>query len=238
MKNVLGKIFNEAGYDEYKNDTDTYFLRTDGIENYIVSEYSKEDFDNFFESKQTDNIIKVFEEWKLENEDVKNNTSMLICVEINELDENKYNYKNQIMIIEEDEYYFRKYVLIYTAKSIENLSVENNVCKEIRRVISDDKRFKDYEKEAYKDDEFFVAIELMIKLPFLKLDMKQQTFKSLDKKIESKLKEDISAECMEGLEKLLLEFKDPTYLEDLKKSFVNENTEERLEKFFSMFEVN
>ena len=80
---------------------------------------------DFFENDKTSQIIDKFERQSKisEHENIKKNTSLFILVEVDNLKEAFEDDKIQksILLIEEDYYYFRKFVLLYTLKGISDL---------------------------------------------------------------------------------------------------------------------
>lgn len=65
MLDLLKKIFNENDfqYDE-KNTDDVLFFYKNEKEYYLTSKYTENEFNNFFESKKTRKVIKLFNDLK------------------------------------------------------------------------------------------------------------------------------------------------------------------------------
>src|SRR5699024_722097 len=95
--------------------------------------------------------------------------------------------KGLIFKIEEDEYFFRKYVIIYTADSIKNINPQNDISSTIHQILLTDNRINFYQQNNYSDVEFFVAMQLMIKLPFLTFQGDASEFEPINKKLDHQL---------------------------------------------------
>lgn len=91
-------------------------------EYFIVSQYSQEELHNFFDDDKTSQVIKEFERLSVisNHENINKNTSLFILVKVDDLKEAFEDEKIQksILLIEEDYYYFRKFVLLYTQNGL------------------------------------------------------------------------------------------------------------------------
>jgi hypothetical protein len=61
-------------------------------------------------------LIKIFNKKKKDLNEIEKNTSLIILLKVENLKKDFEELKNQIMRIEEDEYFFRKYIIIYNDK--------------------------------------------------------------------------------------------------------------------------
>src|SRR5699024_8188652 len=114
------KIFEENLYASINIENDITFYNKSEVEYYFTAKYSQEEFLNFFEADKSNNIIEQFDKFKSKDSNIKKNTSLIIYLEVDNIENFYIQNKGLIFKIEEDEYFFRKYVIIYTADSIKN----------------------------------------------------------------------------------------------------------------------
>ena len=171
---------------------------------------------------------------------MKKNTSLIICVEVENIEEFNKMFKNSIFAIEEDEYYFRKYVILYSKNGIENLKINENIESQIHSILLSPSRMDEFQKEYFKDEEFFVAMQLMVKLPFLVLKTELEEFESL----QDRIYEYIKGEKLDNFFKGMKNFDDncikkevDEYFEELELSFLSEKINgEVLNEFLDNFD--
>lgn len=161
---------------------------------------------------------------KLENgydEKMDKNLSMIVCV--NTTNSKTKNITDKIFEIEEDPYFFKKYVITYNMDSYKQLEKllggkEESSNSILNRTINDTNKFLAFKKNEENDTTvlYEICTKLMIKIPFLRLE------KRLEKM------EDLSAVINEELQqKELFTFKD-TLLN------LDENNEEILENILNL----
>lgn len=186
MINLLKRIFTEYDFERgvFENTDDT-FAKIKNNESYIVSEFTKEEFFKFFESEKINLIIKKFEIWQQKCPEIKKNTSLIILLKGEKKD--FFEYRNQIFKIEEDEFFFRKFVINYSSDSYSELSKEVNLMDKLTQLITDDVRFKAFEKDLFSDPEYNLIMQLFVKLPFVVLHRETEALEDLDNKIKENL---------------------------------------------------
>lgn len=240
MYDLLNYIFKEYKYKEIKDeDLNIFTLIND--DSYIVSEFNLQDFVNFFDAEKTNTIIEKFIQLETQEGSYSKNTSLIIFVQVDDdeiMDFYEKN-KNHIMTIEEDEYFFRKYVVVYSPKSIKSLDVNYSISKQLHTILSNDDRFNSFEKRKdFRDEEFFVALQLMIKFPFIKLVEKQRKFEPLEEKIRNNIESKQLIQQNVIAEELMLEFeKNDEFFEELENAMLNmKEDSEIIEKFYLTLE--
>lgn len=242
MYNILDKIFIDNKYTDEKIQEDITFYKKEGIEYYFTAKYNKEEFSNFFEVDKTNDIIQQFDLYKKEDENIKKNTSMIIYVEVDDIESFHSEKKSLIFRIEEDEYFFRKYVIIYTKDAIKNIDPYDNINSKIHQILSANSKIDSFQKNNYSDSEYFVAMQLIIKLPFLSLKTDDDEFEPINQKIDSLLhKENLSENncaLINFINELYDNFEDPNdYLDNLKASFLSpDDNDKTLTYFFNQLE--
>ena len=199
----------------------TYVERTENI-----TFYSKDDKSFFFILKivETDfallknnDLVKenqqyraLMDEFKTiinngDNIAIEKNSSLIVlvnCSSINRIEK----LQQQILLFEEDPYFLKKYVILYTDTSIMGFP-KAILIPELRKKINDNIIFNRYSKEGYIDEiaDYLVVMQLFIKLPFLNLDYTTEGFVSLNQKIMSVLntQESLYASLLSRSEELL-----------------------------------
>lgn len=133
----------------------------------IVCEYAVEDLANFTNSQKTKKVMQIFEETK-KNEDIFKNTSLIMPLKLDSFSDYK-PLQNIVLNVEENPYAFRKYVLVYTSKGIQELMhVTKNLNKHLETILMDAGNFDSFEQDK-ASDEFLTVQQLYVKLPFMKI---------------------------------------------------------------------
>lgn len=223
MDKFLTSVIESNGYNRIMNDTITIFGNT--YEFFILENFEIDEIEDFFKSEKLDRVISKFQE--LECEKMKKNTSIFILIKVDKIKEIYYQYLNKIISIEEDEYYFRKYVILYTEMGI--IELEPNVQDILNYIQFEDsdgyRYFEKFENDMFFDDAYFIAMELMIKLPFINLPSSNDRFFTIEDKIKLQIKDKGLKEQEEQVKKILEkldydlvreQLKDNAVLEDLK----------------------
>lgn len=123
MREIIKKICIENQFENTEPLSGIINFNRENKEFLIVADYSKVEFVNFFESEKTDRIIDLFNQMKANDKEVGKNTSLIILIEVENISEFYEKFKNQILRIEEDEYFFRKYLIVYWPKVLKTLKV-------------------------------------------------------------------------------------------------------------------
>ena len=198
---------------------------------YIVVEYSVEEFKDFFDSTKTDSIISFFDDRKKESDDIQKNSSIIICVKVDNLKKEFRELNNQIMKIEEDEYFFKKYVILYTENSVRDLKTKDNIVATLQDRLSNITNFDQFQENNFFNDEYFLVVQLFVKLPFLTIEKSDSDFQS----IEEKLLKAILADSNQNLNKKLLS-EDKDKLDKLLDSFLSEDENSDINNFLKTLE--
>lgn len=139
---------------------------------YIITTDDKlldDDFD--FETYQA----KIYQSIKDKPLGFAKNTSWIICTCIND-----NSNKDKIMLVEEDEYFFRKLVLYYTKDEVEslekNLANNDDMLKYLNDVLFDYDKYNDWYKKG-KEVIYGLVSRLFIKIPSLKINDYQNSSK-------------------------------------------------------------
>ncbi|MES2131214.1 MAG: ABC-three component system middle component 1, partial [Bacteroidota bacterium] len=153
MEHIIKKILTECGYVEKgqgilfhsKEDKSFFFTISIAEENFIT-----------LRNKE---LIKLNQEYKAvmdafktivnsgEQITIEKNSSLIVlvkCANINSI----ANLQQQILLFEEDEYFFKKYVILYTDNSILELTV-NPIIPQLRTKVNDNEKFNQFAAQGY-----------------------------------------------------------------------------------------
>lgn len=183
MKDILKKAFLDYDYEISDLSDDILFSEISGQEYFLTTQYDGEELINFFDLPKTNEIIDAFERKQLEKNDIKKNTTLFVYIETDNVESFYEKNKNAIFQIEEDQYFFRKHVIVYTKSGIRNIDSNHNISEELHRILTLDGRINSFEENYYKDEEFFIAIQLMAKLPFLVIKSDEEPYEPLLEKV-------------------------------------------------------
>lgn len=187
MINILKKIFIEHNFEIEDNFEVGFLALKQKKEYFFVMDYSEEEVENFFECDKTDNLLASLEEKADRYTDIHKNISLIICCRTDYLNEYFENYRNIIFKIEEDEYYFRKYIVAYTEDVYAQLNSVEDICVEINRILLVEGGIDEFQKNYFSNELYHVAMQLMVKLPFLTVNQNTREFVPLNQLLEEKI---------------------------------------------------
>ena len=191
MNNFIKGILEKYDYHQY---SDNIKLWNNSNEFFLIQEYDVEELEsssevmlNFFTCKKTEQLISEFE--KIQDNKMKKNTSLFITVKVENLEKEYERLKNIAMRIEEDEYYFRKYVIFYTEEGLNKLKPNVEYLLDYINSESPDEKslFDKFEENMFFDDAYFVAMQLIVKLPFISLPHSGTHFETIEDRIKSRI---------------------------------------------------
>lgn len=159
---------------------------------YLVVNCANAQLDEVIESDYIKAIAKVFRKQEFHIGEMDRNTSLLILSSHN-VDES-INTSAKVKI-EDDPYYFKKYVLSYSelAKSKSELWLSHNLKKgslvtAIQEYIGDTNKFDDYKTNHLNEEVYSYFIELVTKIPnFPMRIVEQQRIQSVDTFLQEEL---------------------------------------------------
>lgn len=148
------------------------------------------------------------------NASFKKNCDLICIHHLNQLSEFK-SHEEQIFAIEEDPYFFKKYVLYYS-------DAEENVLKEqsyenLKATIADKTLFNEYKKQPLTATQYSVAAKIFIKLPFLELPLNKRELVPLRLQAEGAVSEAGLTKTYESIQKL-----NSTNVDDLIKEMISD----------------
>ena len=219
MKNIIVNLLKHNHFDCVDTDFNLYTNQLKS-EYFIVSQYSQEELHNFFDDDKTSQVIKEFERLSLksEHENIKKNTSLFILVEVDNLKEAFEDEKLQrsILLIEEDYYYFRKFILLYTQNGLSDLRD-----KETNEMLYTylNANINIFEIDMFFSESYFIAMEIGVKLPFFTLPKRNDIYKSIENQYQND---------KDKLDNRILEFYSKITDEKLSKSLKDISTDDKI----------
>lgn len=216
MNDFLHLMMESEGYVLSKQSSFKMFKND--YEFYIFEHFKIEELTDFFKSEKLDCLISEFQ--KLDDDKVKMNTSLFVLVKVNDIQEAHKQYLNKIMTIEEDEYYFRKYVIFYTEDGLSKIEPDTQFLLDY--IQSDDSEnqslFDKFENNMFFDDSYFIAMQLIIKLPFISLPHSDARFETIEDRIKSRMETLELVEQEQQVNEILKLFNDGNIGEQLEDS--------------------
>ncbi|MEK3822490.1 ABC-three component system middle component 1 [Cytobacillus sp. FSL W8-0315] len=224
---IIKNLFVELGYEskDYsyvdKGDTileNSFFARDLFRKNYYLVFFLSND-------NKIEDIIKnqakyffLLKEFFGEDPDIDKNTSLLICIESS-------NENNKLSLnIEEDAYYFKKYVLTYSKEQLTSFITEYNSLIEekgiknvLEEIVNNVQLFEVFKLDPDINSVYKLITNIFIKIPILKVPMNEEkTVYSLSEVIETSLKNKELLNLKEKLDYLREnKIEDDTLLESL-----------------------
>lgn len=94
----------------------------------------------------------------------------------------------QILLIEEDQFYVKKYVIVYTENALEkNSDVVTN--EQLQKAVNNKTIFQNILTSGFiqENEDYILLLQIFIKLPFLALKFNEEEFITLEEKLKTKL---------------------------------------------------
>ncbi|WP_049538130.1 ABC-three component system middle component 1 [Streptococcus pseudopneumoniae] len=180
MRDIVIKFLQNNHFNQLDTELD-FYTNPQNSEYFILSQYSPNELHNFFDDDKTSQVIKEFERLsvKSEHENIKKNTSLFILVEVDDLKAVFEDEKVQrtILLIEEDYYYFRKLIILYTRDGL--LDLRDKETNEMLYTYLDS-NIDLFEKDMFFSESYFIAMEIGVKLPFFTLPKRNDIYQSIE----------------------------------------------------------
>lgn len=166
MINILSKIFCNTGF---KIDKDQCYACNNGKNTYYV--YANYNCIDDFKNNIYDEQNKLYDYiTSLENSnELKKNTTFIIAVKLNDISEKK-NIQELILDLEEDKYFFKKYVITYFQNEVTEFNNELSSYEDIKSFMKDNinnpDKFDEY-KLNNTMSYYSLILKLYMKIPHL-----------------------------------------------------------------------
>ncbi|MGX7024436.1 ABC-three component system middle component 1 [Vagococcus hydrophili] len=226
MNILLEKILKKNGFNTVSEDI-SIFTNELKSEYFIIENYPKKELINFFESDITGNLIQKFNKLQKngDNNNIQKNTTLFILVKVENIKNAYTELVNNLILVEEDSYYFRKFVILYTDESLQNLENMENL-QDMYKLL--DKDINNFEKDMFFNDTYYVAMELLIKLPFFKIKNSNNKYLTIEETYRNEKKDEIDNRLLDIFSE------DRKYVDILSNV---ESTDSIIEEIFSLFNV-
>lgn len=132
MDSLLRKLFTENDFAQFSKNV--YGFKGGSL--FIVADYTELELINFFECSATKELLKEYKIRSGLDSSFKKNSSLLICIKVVNISEAQIKLRNTIYNIEEDEYYFRKFVFLYTDEMTRSIDVNINIRKQLKEIVN------------------------------------------------------------------------------------------------------
>lgn len=206
MDNILKEIFDSYAYLQIKelNKNEWFIENTNKNSFYTViflSELNENNLENIINQKQE----SLYESLSLKenfNAIVKN-TNLLILLQTDK------EINKEIMAIEEDEYFFKKYILKYSSEELESLNeYKGTLINKIENIKNDYTGFKKFkQKQKFYDNNWFsLLMKLYIKIPELNLSNYRNEVEPID--LIGDINKELEKNNLLDLKNLLLDSKE------------------------------
>lgn len=186
MNDFLDRIMDSNGYNliEYAS------LKLFGNEHefFLVEHFEIGEIQDFFKTEKLENLISQFQSIDIK---IRKNTSLFILIKVDDIHKFYYQNLNKMVTIEEDEYYFRKYIIFYTEEGLKKLNPDIQwllqYIQENDNDSDEESLFDKFEENMFFDDSYFIAMQLIIKLPFISLPHSNDHFETIEDKIKIRI---------------------------------------------------
>ncbi|WP_330112748.1 ABC-three component system middle component 1 (plasmid) [Cetobacterium somerae] len=180
MDNILKEIFDSYAYLQIRElNKNEWFVENNTKNSFYVviflSELNENNLKNIINQKQ-ESLYESLSSKENFNAIVKN-TNLLILLQSDK------EINKEIMAIEEDEYFFKKYILKYSSKELESLNeYKGTLINKIESIKNDYSGFKKFKqkKELYNNNWFSLLMKLYIKIPELNLSNYKKEIKPIN----------------------------------------------------------
>jgi hypothetical protein len=199
MRHLVKRIFKDHNFRELtvpflQGEGDFFAVNTqENFINFYLVLFLDKIADDFLEKQVPDLYYGIKSLETGYDERMDKNLSLLICLnretELSDLERNR-----EIFQVEEDPYFFKKYVFTYTEKQAQEflevlLRHETKNTKEIiNNIINDKDDFIELKNHPQKNTVYNLCSKLMIKIPFLILERGEEQMEDLEEGIKKELR--------------------------------------------------
>lgn len=240
MKTIIENIFAKFGFNRIFESGDVHFYENsnDNQQSYFITHFvSVKELGDYLEGDGISKSLSLFESQKKLKSDVDKNTSLILVLELADISKDFQACKNRILEIEEDEFWFKKYVLLYSLKSIANFISSSDPYTQIKECVLDHSKFALFKDNMFSDIEYFTCMQIFLKFPFLNVPVSlTEHYLSID----GILKDNLDDKKFEYLDRITNEIDrtDDNYWASLRSAALDSSTTDTLDTFFTSFNTN
>lgn len=183
IERVILNILKENGFDGYESLQIDYFKsiiftyrKNDAkIEYFVVASIDQNAFLITDENKMFSDISKVIKNASAYTAEVDKNTSLVFCVaKDNKLKSFDALEKKELQT-EENPYFFKKYVLTYDEKIVQEVFEEilktykesSSLTKYIESIVTNSEKFRNYKVNAINNEDYLLLSKIIMKVPIM-----------------------------------------------------------------------
>lgn len=165
MNNFIAELFKQFNYEVIDEAEDISFFKHINYKDFwiivnAVNAFKLEDQETIAGKAKT-----IFAQYK----EAEKNTSLLVLLQVDQISE---GILDDIVEIENDPFYFKKYVLAYTKSSKE--AIKQYSIKNFSSILMQPRNFQALKNEAEVSDPYHLLYSIAHKLPFLMTDVQVQ----------------------------------------------------------------
>lgn len=204
IERVILNILKENGFDGYERLTNDYLksiiftYRKDNLktEFYIVVSIDQKEFIGLDENKMFSDISKSLKESSSYIAEVDKNTSLVICVAKDDKLKSEELLGSKELQIEENPYFFKKYVLSYDARIAEDIFGEmlkdyndsTDITKYIENFITNPDKFRNFKLNPINNETYMLLSKIIMKVPIIPVKIPDsQSIRSLENMIQESI---------------------------------------------------
>lgn len=194
MKNLVKQLFKENNFDNIQIDN-PYDEEVCFFGNYSVEATNfylvifLDDMDENFLYERVPRYFEAIKKIKAGyDERIDKNLSMIVCY-FEKNDDSPERRNKRCFDIEEDPYYFKKYLIAYSELEVDELNKEfdnkNNLTEFINNIIINSDYFQEFKNEEISNNStlYKICSKMMIKIPIISLDYRKDELENLSNKI-------------------------------------------------------
>lgn len=216
IERVILNILKENGFNKYiKIEDDNinnliFAYRENDVKNefYLVGTIEQNSFIKLEENKVFSFISKKIKESSAYKPEVDKNTSLVLCVLKNKREKSYELVEKKELQIEENPYFFKKYMLSVDEKLVEEIfgdilecySEKNQISKYIENEIIDTENFKNYKLNPENEEKYELLSRIVMKIPVMSIKIPDN--KSI-KPLANMINDEIKKEDLEKVQKLV-----------------------------------
>jgi|SRR5699024_1075807 len=164
---------------------DQLFFGKKKKEMFIFKIVKEDGIQDFFESEDYKNIISLYEREKSKESYLQHNTTLILIINSDQLSQVYKQSINEVLKIEENPHYFKKNVIFLNNDFANSLDLDKNIELQLERIITRKGGIDSFEKNFSDDTDYFIAIQIIIKLTFLNLNYITETFEDIKLKLKT-----------------------------------------------------
>lgn len=187
---MLEKLFVEHGFAQVQvADDNLSVYQYSQSQFYFVAEYVESEFLDYEDSHITEAVINLYSSYQKDNPVITKNSAMIILLKCDGHSPSE-ELLNKIYAVEEDPFGMRKYVVVAESEIIEQL--KSISYDDLTKIALNKGRFDKYQKNVTTNDdhEYMGAIQIYIKLPFLRMRESKEELQTISELVDSLMKKD------------------------------------------------